>query len=73
MPAYRITHAENKRGDMLIEDPALRLAFEAGWVVFRDKISFEQGSVVLALPAEQVASVQRVDEPQEHEPAPQKE
>ena len=72
MPSYLVIHAENKRGDMLIEDPALTLAFEAGWVVFRDKISFERGSVVLALPAEQVASVQRVDEPHDHELAPQK-
>ncbi|WP_330172961.1 hypothetical protein OG875_04780 [Streptomyces sp. NBC_01498] len=67
MPAYLITHAESRRGDMLIEDPNLTLTLEHGWAGFRDKLSLEQGSVVLAIPAEQTASIQRVDD---QEPAP---
>lgn len=69
MPAYLIQHpAEQRREDVLIEDPALELAFAAGWAVFTDA----QG-VCLAIPSGQGAHIQRVDEDQNQEPAPQKE
>lgn len=70
MPRYLITHAKGQRGDMLIEDPDLTVEYAHGWAIFRDKPSFDRSSVVLALPAEQVASIERVDE--EAEPTPQK-
>ncbi|MFE0088771.1 hypothetical protein [Streptomyces sp. NPDC059016] len=68
MPAYLITHAESRRGDMLIEDPDLVLALTDNWARFND-----QHGIVLAIPTERIASIQRVDEDQEQEPAPQKE
>ena len=66
MPRYLIAHAKNQRGDMLVEDPELTLEIRDGWAILTDG----QG-IALALPTEQVASIQRVDE--EAEPAPQKE
>lgn len=66
MPRYLIAHAKNQRGDMLVEDPDLTLEIRDGWAILTDG----QG-IALALPTEQVASIQRVDE--ETEPAPQKE
>jgi hypothetical protein len=69
MPAYLIQHpAEQRREDILIEDPSLALTFEGGWAVFTDG----QG-ICLAIPAGQGAHIQRVDEDQEQGPAPQKE
>jgi hypothetical protein len=68
MPAYLITHAKNQRGDMLVEDTDLTLEIRDGWAILTDG----QG-IALALPTEQVASIQRVDEDQDQEPAPQKE
>lgn len=67
-PAYLITHAKSQRGDILVEDPTLTLDIRDGWAIFTD----HQG-VALALPAEQVACIQRVDEGQDQKPAPQKE
>lgn len=64
MPAYLVTHAKSQRGDMLVEDPALKLEIRDGWAVLTDG----QG-IALAIPTEHVASIQRVDEPQE--PAPE--
>ena len=66
MPRYLIAHAKGQRGDMLVEDPELTLEIRDGWAILTDG----QG-IALALPTEQVASIQRVDE--EAEPAPQKE
>ena len=66
MPRYLIAHAKNQRGDMLVEDPELTLEIRDGWAILTDG----QG-IALALPTEQVDSIQRVDE--EAEPAPQKE
>lgn len=66
MPAYLVAHAKSHRGDMLIEDQHLTLNLAPGWVAFSD-----QTGIVLALPAEQVASIQRVDGPQDQEPAPE--
>jgi hypothetical protein len=66
VPAYLIVHPrEQRRDDVLIEDPALTLRFEAGWAILAD----DRG-VCLAIPSGQGASIQRVDEDQE--PAPQK-
>ncbi|SDL27956.1 hypothetical protein [Streptomyces indicus] len=66
MPRYLIVHPrDQKRDDVLIEDPALTLHFDAGWAVLTDT----QG-VCLAIPSGQGASIQRVDD---EEPAPQKE
>ncbi|WP_435246347.1 hypothetical protein [Streptomyces sp. NRRL F-5630] len=68
MPAYLITPAENRGGgDVLIEDDALVLTLTERWARFSDA-----DGIVLALPVEQIASVQRVDEEQ-HEPAPREE
>ncbi|NWF25247.1 hypothetical protein HW130_03040 [Streptomyces sp. PKU-EA00015] len=69
MPAYLIQHpAEQRREDILIEDPALTLTFDSGWAVFADAQGF-----CLAIPSGQGAHIQRVDEHQDQEPAPQKE
>ncbi|WP_167828729.1 hypothetical protein [Streptomyces sp. MZ04] len=56
MPAYLIIHAERRREDMLVEDPALTLQIRDGW----------------AIPTEHVACIQRVDpEPEDQKPAPE--
>jgi hypothetical protein len=67
VPAYLITHAENRRGDMLVEDAELTLTFSGNWAIFSDS-----HGPSFAIPAEQAASIQRVDEPQDLEPAPQR-
>jgi hypothetical protein len=67
MPAYLIVHPrDQKREDVLIEDPHLSLTITDGWAVFAD-----QRGICLAIPAGLGAQIQRVDEDQE--PAPQKE
>jgi len=69
MPAYLIQHpAEQRREDILIDDPQLALTFTGGWAVFTDS----QG-ICFAIPSGQGAHIQRVDEGQDQEPAPQKE
>lgn len=69
MPRYLIIHPKGQsREDILIEAPDLTLTFEGGWAILAD----EQGPA-LAVPCGQGASIQRVDEPQDEEPAPQKE
>lgn len=71
MPAYLIVHPrDQRRDDVLIEDPTLTLSFEAGWAILADN-----AGICLAIPSGQGASIQRVDEHQdpEQEPAPQKE
>jgi hypothetical protein len=61
MPAYLIVHPrEQRRDDVLIEAPDLALRFEAGWAVLADN-----NGVCLAIPSEQGASIQRVDQPPE--------
>lgn len=61
MPAYLIVHPrDQKRDDVLIEDPALTLRFEAGWAILSDA-----GGVCLAVPCGQGASIQRVDDTKE--------
>ena len=72
MPAYLIVHPrEQRKDDVLIEDPHLTLTVTDGWAVFTDK-----DGICLAIPAGLGAHIQRVDEPQDTdqpEPAPQKE
>jgi hypothetical protein len=71
VPAYLVVHSrDQRRDDVLIESDDLTLRFETGWAVLADT-----HGVCLAIPSEQGASIQRVDEPQEseQEPAPQKE
>ncbi|MGW7597217.1 hypothetical protein [Streptomyces antimycoticus] len=59
MPAYLIQHRGGQRGDMLISDDNLAVHITNGWIVFTDDDGPE--AVVLALPAGQVASIQRID------------
>ncbi|MEV7654664.1 hypothetical protein AB0O39_10880 [Streptomyces anulatus] len=68
MPAFLIRHPGKQSDDLVIEDPALTLRFEHGWAVFTDATG-----TCLAVPSEAGAHIERVDEPQDHEPAPQKE
>lgn len=66
MAAYLIVHPrDQQKDDVHLEDPALTLAFEGGWAVFRDG-----EGVCFAVPCGQGASIQRVDVEQ---PAPQEE
>lgn len=76
MPRYLIIHAERRREDALIEDPELTVEFADGWVLFRDRDLIRPNRVVLAIPAAQVARVERVDEdpdPEDQKPALHKE
>lgn len=70
--AYLIVHPrDQKRDDVLIEDPHLGLNVTDGWAVFTDA-----AGICLAIPAGLGAQIQRVDEDQEpvsQESAPQKE
>ena len=72
MPAYLIVHPrEQRKDDVLIEDPHLALTVADGWAVFTD-----EDGICLAIPAGLGAHIQRVDEdqsPAHQEPAPQKE
>lgn len=71
MPAYLIVHPrEQRKDDVLVEDPHLTLAVTDGWAVFTD-----QDGICLAVPAGLGAQIQRVDAPQasDQQPAPQKE
>lgn len=71
MPAYLIVHPrEQRKDDVLVEDPHLALTVADGWAIFTD----HQG-ICLAVPAALGAQIQRVDEDQDpdQEPAPQKE
>lgn len=56
MPAYLIRHRQGQHGDILIEDPGLTLDSRHGWAVLAD-----QHGTVLAIPVDQVASIQRID------------
>jgi hypothetical protein len=66
VPRYLIVHPADQRGDdLLVEDAALTLRFEAGWAILAD----DRG-VCLAIPSGQGATIQRIDE---QEPAPEEE
>lgn len=75
MPAYLIVHNERRGDDTVIEDPNLTVEFTDGWALFKDRDLIEPNRVVLAIPAAQVARIERVDEDRDpaQEPAPQKE
>lgn len=63
MPAYLIRHRQGQHGDILIEDPDLTLDSRHGWAVLTD-----QHGTVLAIPVDQVASIQRIDNPEGTQP-----
>lgn len=65
MPRYLIVHAERRGDDTVIEDDRLEVEFVNGWVLFKDRRISEDNRVALAIPAVQVARIERVDEPQE--------
>ena len=65
MPGYLIRHTKGQHGDVLIEDDGLAVSFTEGWACFTD----QAGALAFAIPAAQVASIQRVDDDQE--PAPE--
>lgn len=61
MAAYMIRHAKGQQGDILIEDDDLAVNFTSGWVVFTDDHPTLETAVVLAIPTEHVAAIQRID------------
>jgi hypothetical protein len=67
MPAYLVVHAERRGDDTVIEDPDLTVEFVDGWVLFKDRDLVQPNRVVLAIPAAQVARVERVDDEQNTE------
>lgn len=67
MPAYLVVHAERRGDDTVIEDPDLTVEFTDGWVLFKDRDLVQPDRVVLAIPAVQVARVERVDDEQNTE------
>lgn len=63
MAAYLIRHSSGQRGDALIEDDGDLFAhFIDGWVVITGAPGPGEGIVHYAVPREQVASVERIDE-----------
>ncbi|MFF8589950.1 hypothetical protein ACF061_00680 [Streptomyces sp. NPDC015220] len=71
MPAYLVIHPERHGDDQLIEDPDLAVEFVDGWVLFTDRGPDQPNRVAIAIPAAQVARIERVDDQQK--PAPQPE
>ncbi|MCX4232004.1 hypothetical protein [Streptomyces ortus] len=67
MTRYLIVHAERRGDDTVIEDPDLTVEFIDGWVLFKDRDLIQPNRVVLAIPAVQVARVERVDDEQNTE------
>lgn len=65
MPAYLVVHTERRGDDQLIEDPNLTVEFTSGWVLFKDRDLMKDNRVAIAIPATQVARVERVDQPPE--------
>jgi hypothetical protein len=63
MPAYLVVHTERRGDDQLIEDPNHTVEFTSGWVLFKDRDLIKDNRVAIAIPAAQVARVERVDEP----------
>lgn len=62
MPAYLVVHTERRGDDQLIEDPNLTVEFTSGWVLFKDRDLVKDNRIAIAIPAAQVARVERVDE-----------
>lgn len=56
MPAYLIRHRGGQRGDILINEDDLALDLTNGWATFTSA-----GTPALAIPADQVAYIQRID------------
>lgn len=56
MPAYLIRHRAGQRGDILINEDDLTIQLHNGWANFRTG-----GSTAFAIPADQIASIQRID------------
>ncbi|MFF9309902.1 hypothetical protein ACF1BS_03235 [Streptomyces sp. NPDC014748] len=71
MPAYLVIHPERHGDDQLIEDPYLTVEFVDGWVLFKDRNATDKNRVAIAIPAGQVARIERVDDPEEPAPGPQ--
>ncbi|MFF7308165.1 hypothetical protein [Streptomyces sp. NPDC008137] len=66
MPRYLIVHPrDQRRDDLIIDDPDLTLRFDAGWAVLEDA-----NGVCLAIPSGQGAHIERVNV---QESAPQEE
>ncbi|MFE9777709.1 hypothetical protein ACFYPA_06080 [Streptomyces sp. NPDC005775] len=68
MPAYLIRRPGKPIDDILIADPNLTLGFTNGWATLKDA-----NGICFAIPAQAGAHIERVDEPQDQEPAPTKE
>lgn len=71
MAAYLIRHRSGQHGDIHIEDDGLTVDVTPGWAAFRDAT----GDIALAIPTDQVASIQRIDPPRkttEDRPAPER-
>ncbi|MFE3429811.1 hypothetical protein [Streptomyces sp. NPDC059171] len=68
MPAYLIRHPGKTSEDILLQDDPLTLTFTGGWAIFADA-----AGTCHAIPAEAGAHIERVDDTQDHEPAPTKE
>jgi hypothetical protein len=63
MPAYLIHHRQGQRGDILIQEDDLTIQLRNGWATFRSA-----GSIALAIPADQIATIQRIDPDQDGQP-----
>lgn len=70
VPAYLVIHPERHGDDQLIEDPHLTVEFTDGWVLFVDRAPDQTNRVAIAIPAGQVARIERVDDTQEPAPEP---
>ncbi|MFD7705697.1 hypothetical protein [Streptomyces sp. NPDC059786] len=58
MPAYLVVHPRGqKRDDALIEGDDLTLDIQGSWAVLSDR-----NGICLAIPSEQGASIQRIDQ-----------
>jgi hypothetical protein len=56
MPAYLVQHRNGQRGDILIQEDDLTIQLRNGWATFHSA-----GTIALALPADLVAAIQRID------------
>lgn len=61
MPAFLIRHTKGQHGDILVEDDGLDVRFTDAWVLFAEA----DGTLALAVPTAHVASIQRVDDPED--------
>lgn len=61
MPAFLIRHTKGQHGDILIEADGLDVRFTEGWATFVGP----DGALALAVPTTHIASIQRVDDPED--------